>query len=455
MNGRSLENPFTQSFRVSSAILILIVASSLCFVVSPLMVLAPFAAGTVLWMIFRRPVSMLGAALAFMPIDYMAIELGKFFGLPHMTLVSVLDKEVLLLLLGFILWRRNGFKPTAPDWFLLACFVLAAVRTVIDGTLVGLWGDFNFILPYFVGRVVILTQKQEVLWARCAVWIAAVLSVLGLIEVFILGEGPRTLLYMATDAEAEGGALSGSFHGTGFTGLREAATMVGPNGFGALCMIALITWWVYCRNPLPAGMITVGLVCSLTRSAWLGAVAAIPLLAFAMGQKKRLALYVTLALALFVASIPILDLSDFLLSTKRGQDTSAEGHRNEILAGVKYAADHPFGSGNSELSPGAFKQNSNATGFETTYPQLAAEYGMAVVLCFVSFLFSTLSLVWRKPSQLGYVAVGILVGISLVMIVTLPLVDRRLSCWALFPIGLAVRSTTSASEELALSESGV
>jgi len=439
MNGYSLENPFSRSFIISGGIFILIVAASLSFVVSPLTVLLPFAGAGLLWVVFHYPIATLGAVLAFIPVDYMAIELGKFFGLPYMTVVSVCDKEVPLLLLAFILGWRNGFKPFAPDWFLLACFTMAVVHTVFDGTLVGLWGDFNFILPYFVGRVTLLTQKQELLWAKCAVWIAAVLSLLGLVEVFILGETPRTLLYLATGGEADAGGLSGAFHGTGFTGLREAATMVGPPSFGALCMVALIIWWVYCRNPLPAGMIAVGLICSVTRSAWLGTVVAISVLAFTMDQKKRLFLYAALALALFAASIPVLGLSDYLLSTKTGQDTSAESHRHDILAGLQYASDHPFGSGNSKLSPTTFRQDSNATVFETTYPQLAAEYGIVAALFFVAFWFSALYVAWRKHSELGYVAAGILVGTGLVMVVTLPFADRRLACWALLPIGLAVR----------------
>jgi len=146
--------------------------------------------------------------------------------------------------------------------------------------------DFAFIISYFVGRVTVLSTKQEQLWARCAVWIVGILSVLGLAEVFIFGEGPRTLLYLAIDSETEGGQLTASFHATGFTGLREAATMVGPNGFGALCMVALVLWWVYCRNPLPAAMIAVGLICSVTRAAWLGTAAAIPLLAVIMQQRR-------------------------------------------------------------------------------------------------------------------------------------------------------------------------
>jgi hypothetical protein len=434
------QSPSAPAFRTSVAVCILIITASLAIFASPLMLLVPLVGAALLWLVLNYPVSALGVVLAFMPFDFMAIALGKFYGLPHMTLVSACDKEVILLLLTFILWRQNGFKPTAPDWFLLACFTLAVMRTAFGGTLVGLVTDFAFIIPYFVGRVTVLTTKQEHIWARCAVWIVGILSVLGLVEVFIFGEGPRTLLYLAIGSEAEGGQLTASFHATGLTGPREAATTGGPNGFGAFCMVALIIWWVYCRNPLPAAMIAAGLICSVTRSAWLGTAAAIPLLAVITHQKKRLVLYATLALALFAASIPVLGLSDYLFATKTGQDPSAEGHRDQILDGLKYAADHPFGSGNGKVGPLASKEVSNVPVFETTYPALAAEYGIATVLCLVGFLFSVLYLAWREQSQLGYVAVGILVGISLVMMFTLPLTDRRLASWAWFPVGLAVRS---------------
>lgn len=422
---------------------LLLAVSLFIFVPKLTLLLIPLAGAALIWLVFRWPVSALGAVLAFMPIDFMVIAMGKFLGLPYMTVVSVCDKEVPLLLLAIILWRRNGVILGAPDWFLLASLAIAALHTVFGGTVVGLWTDFNFVIPYVVGRMTVLTLAQERLWARCAVWIMGVLSVLGLVEIFIIGEVPRTLLYVAIGSEASEEGLSGSFHGTGFTGLREAATTVGPNGFAVFCMVTLILWWVYCRNPFPASMVAVGLVCSVTRSAWIGTATAIPLLAVVMKQSKRFFLYAALSLSLFVAAIPVLGLGDFLLYNKTGQDESAESHRDDISSGLKFAAAHPFGTGNSKLSPLELKEDNNTRVFETTYPQLSAEYGIAAGFLFVGFLLSALRHVWQERTQLGYAALGILVGISLVMVVTLPLTDRRLACWILFPIGLAVRSSIS------------
>ena len=440
MNGQVLQNPMVSPFRVSCVVVVLILAACLSILESSLLVLVPLVGGALLWAVVRHPTAALGIVLAYMPLDFMAIALGKFLGLPHMTLVSVCDKELVLLLLAFILWRQNGFKAVAPDWFLVACFFLALISTAFVGTLGGLALDLDFIIPYAVGRVTILAAEQESVWSGRAVWILAGISLLGMIEVFALGAIPRTVLYTAVDSEVQGGQLTDPFRGTGLVNLREAATMVGPNGFAALCMIVLVIWWVYFRNPVPAVIVGAGLICSVTRSAWMGTVLAVVFVAITMGQMKRLCMYAGLVGALFLASIPVLGLSDYLHYNKTRQDDSAEYHRNEILSGLKYDADHPFGSGNIKISPVLTKENDNALYFETTYPAFAAAYGIAPALCFLGFLCSSLRLLWRNQNRLAYAAMGILVGMCVVMTFTNSLIDRRLIVWAWFPIGLAIRS---------------
>jgi O-antigen ligase len=220
-------------------------------------------------------------------------------------------------------------------------------------------------------------------------------------------------------------------------------------------MIGLIIWWVYGRNPLPAVMIAVGLVCSVTRSAWAGTAVAIPLLAYLMHQQKRFFLYATLALALFVGSIPILGLNDFLFFNRTGQDVSAESHRDQIANGLSYVAEHPFGSGNAKTSRLALREDTNANAFETTYPSFAAEYGIASALCFIACLLCILRLAWHTRSRLSYAAIGVLTGMVVVMAVTLPLDDRRLACWAFFPLGLAVQSAINLGARNLSSPSGI
>jgi hypothetical protein len=459
MNGQVVHNPFTPAFRASTAVFGFFVVASFCLVIPAFNILAALMGVAFLWVVIRHPIFVLGALLAFMPFDYLAIELGKFLGLPHMTLVSACTKEVPLLLLILVLWWRNGFKSVAADWFLLACLLIATMRTVFDGSWAAFAIDFSFVVPYFVGRMTGLSGDQERKWVVRGVWIVGVIAVLGLIEVFFLGPAPRTALYLSTDASTLDGALGPSFHAIGFAGLREAATMTGPNSFGALCMVALILWWVYCRNLMAAVMIATGLVCSVTRSAWLGIVMAIPLLGIVMNQKKRLLGYTILAVAATAIAVPLLGLTDYVFFNKTGQDPSAEYHWQQIPEGMRFAVDHPLGAGNQKTSPLLSEQQSDVTPFETTYPELAAGYGFPALVCFLGFLGSAFYACWRNRSAISYASMGILIGMGAVMLVTLPLADRRLSCWALFPIGLAVRSAMPsearlASARIAVSEQG-
>jgi len=424
-------------FRVGIVAFILILAACLCIFVPVVLVLCALLGGGSIWLIFSRPVSVLGAVLAIMPFHFLPILLGQFFGVPHITLVSACSKEVPLFLLLYVLWRQNGFRVAPPDLFLLACVALAVLRTGLGGDRAGLWLDFEFILAYALGRVTILSRRQEQLWAKRAVWIASIVSLLGLIEVFLVGDSPRRLLYFAVTGDKE---LPGSFSATGFAGLREASTMIGPPSLGALCMVALIVWWVYMRNPVPAAIATAGLVSALTRSAWIGAAAGMLILAYRLGQERRLLAYSSIVVVAFIASIPVLGIRDFLSFNRSGLDESASAHEESELRGMRYVADHPFGTGAGSVGPVALAKADNAVVTENTYLAIAAEYGFPVSLCFLGFLYSGLRLSWTTQSQLAHLSVGILVAFSLMMTVLLVHEDFRLGCWVWFPVGLFIRA---------------
>jgi hypothetical protein len=447
-SARKTGNPFASPWALSSLASVLVLAACLrVFGVSLIPAALGLGAAGLAWITMRHPVGSLGVALAWMPIHPLAFLVATFFGPSYLGRFEGCDR-VALLLLALILWKRNGVKLVAPDWILLACFGLAFLRLAFSGTLLALLSDFNLVIAYAAGRVTVLTTSQQGCWARRAVWIVAVLSVLGMGEVFLLGDGPRTVLYLSVaEGATDEGALNAAFHADGFTGLRESATMFGPLQFAPLCMAALVVWWVYCRNPVPAAMITAGLICSVTRSAWVGTAVAIILLAVLMRQKRRLSLYAVLALALFSAAVPVLGLDDYLLSAKAGQDPSAQGHQESIIKGLEYVAGHPFGSGAGNAGMFANKRNAEGVFIENTYLTLAAEYGILAALCFLGFLFTALRAAWRQRTDLGLAAVGILVGFGAVMLLA-PLHNVfSLACWIWFPVGLMVRSSTASRDD--------
>jgi hypothetical protein len=401
-------------------------------------------AAALLWVAFRHPIGSLGGVLAFMPIFPLTFLIAKFFGPPSIARLEGCDRVVMLGLVLVLLWR-NGIKLAAPDWFLLTCFGLATVRFAFSGTLLPMLSDFNFLIAYAAGRLISLTVDQEKLWAKRAVWIAAILAILGMVEVFVVGERPRTALYLSVaDFATEDGQIGGQYHAVGYGGLRESSTMLGPLHFAPLCMAALIVWWVYFRNPIPGVMIAAGLICTVTRASWLGTTVAFPFLAAIMGQTKRLLRYAALAVVLFAVSIPVLGLGDYLFSVKKKEDPSAEEHVLEIRQAMDFMVDHPLGVGPGKAGRWALDKtgNWNALFVDDTYLTFATEYGIPVALCFVGFLLSALWVSWRQGTQLGYASAGILVGFGTVLIFFIAHDVFPLACWIWFPVGLAVRSST-------------
>src|SRR5579864_3060827 len=444
--------PFAWALRASSVLSVLVFLALLsAFGVSMIPVAIVVGVTFLLWLAFRFPMVGLGGCLALIPVYTLAFLLAKFFGPPYMGLTEGGDR-VIFLLLTFVLWRRNGIKFTTPDWLLLICFGLAAVHLFLPGSLLGLLTDFNFMIAYAAGRVTVLSTEKEQRWANRAVWIVAFLAVLGMIEVFVIGEGPRTVLYLAVGrGGTQDGALDAAFHGQGYSWMRESSTMFGPLQFAPLCMAALIIWWVYSRKLLPGAMIAAGLICSVKRSAWLGSAVALSALAVLMGQTKRFLQYSAILLALFIAAIPLLGLTDYLVSTKTGQDASAQGHRESIVDGIQYMAHHPLGVGPGNAGKFALDE-STAFSVENSYLTLAVEYGILTALCFIGFMASVVRTLWRQKTRVAYVAIGIVLGFGTVMIFAALHDVFPLACWLWFPVGLAIRC---ASEDSARNETAV
>lgn len=391
---------------------------------------------------YRYPLTGMGGFLAFMPAYTLLFLIAKFLGPSYIGSLEGVDRAVLLLFV-FILWRKNGVKLIAPDWFLLVAFVLASTKLAGGGNVIAFFRDFNFIIAYAAGRVAILAAGRELAWARRAVWIVAVLAVLGMFEVFIIGEAPRTFLYLAVAPEGTvQGSLNAAFHGEAYTGLRESSTMFGPLQFAPLCMAALLVWWIYSRKLLPGAMIAAGLICSVTRSAWVGTAVAFTAVCTLMGETKRLFQFGALVLALFIAAIPLLGLTDYLTATKTGEDPSAAGHQESLLDGVTFALQHPFGVGIGDTEHLTAEGERTSYSVESTYLTLAGRYGLLTLFCFVGFLGSVLRTLWRRRTRLAYLAIGVVAGFGTVMMFASLHDVFPLACWLWFPVGLAVRSVS-------------
>ena len=413
-----------------------------------LLPLALLSAGvTLVWVAFRFSTTCVGLVMALMPIFPIAFLVGKFLAPSYISGLTGIDRATLLFLCLILLWK-NGAKATLPDGLLLLCFSLACIRFLFDGIAIALFSDFNFIVAYLLGRLTVLTPEQEGRWANRGVWLIAILAMLGTLEVFFIGEAPRTLLYLTTtEGATDRGSLLATFHAEGFAGLRESATMFGPLQFAAICVVALIIWWVYSRNLVPALMVMVGLICSVTRSAWIGIGVAILFLAVVMNQRRRLAKYIAPGLLALLLLIPILGLTDYITLARSGTDASSEGHTQSIVKGFEFVLDNPMGVGPGNAGSYSTKSNVNGVFIEDTYMTLAAEYGILSALFFIGFITSALWLLLKNPSLSSFTAAGILVGFGTIMIFAPLHQDFPLASWIWFPVGYAIRKV-SADESL-------
>lgn len=424
--------------------ILLLAALSHLLGVSPVPLLLGLGAAFLLWLAYAHTVGCVGAFLAFMPFFPLAFLLARFFGPSYIGKIEGIDRVVLLLLTLFLL-IRNRIRLILPDFLLMAAFGLAVVRLPFDGSLLALASDFGLVIPYAAGRLIRLSAGQEAIWAKRAVWIVTVVSLLGFMEVFVLGESPRTLLYfkVAQDQTEGGDALIGTFHAAGFAGLRVSGTEFGPLPFGVLCMLALVIWWVYSRKPIPGAIIGIGLIGSLTRAAWVGTALAIPAAAATIGQARRFLKYGVLALVLFVASVPILGLGDYLSATRSGEDPSAKGHQNAMLDGAQFALEHPLGIGSRNYGRQAEKSNQNAFYFEGGYFTFLGGYGIPITLTLLAFMFTAARRSWQQRTPMSSAACGILAGFSTVMLFLATHDIFPLACWIWFPLGLSVRASIS------------
>lgn len=438
---------YTSAIAVCVASSIILLAAVLHLLgMSPVPLLLAIGVGLLIWQAYKHTVGCVGSFLAFMPFFPVAFMLAEFVGPSYIAKMEGIDRAVLLLLTFFLLLQR-GIRLVLPDWLLLIAFGIALMRLPLDGSPLALAADFGFIIPYFAGRMVDLNPEQQAKWARRATWLLAISSVLGLVEVLGIGEGPRTLLYLAVAPQFtdEGGGLNAAFHAHGYPLLREAAFMQGALQFAPLCMVALIIWWVYSRKPLPGSMIVIGLIATVTRSAWVGAAMALAVLSLAMGQKKRLIGYGMLLLVLFASLIPILGLQDYLSENKQGEDPSAGLHQTSMMTGIIEVASHPLGEGSANIGRQAMKDNESATYFECAYLTLAGGYGIPVVACILGFMFSAFHRSWRMRSKLGFAAMGILAGFGTALIFVSAHDVFPLAAWVWIPVGQAVKASTSKS----------
>lgn len=347
------------------------------------------------------------------------------------------DRYLMLLVIASILvreWRhRDGRLATRPiDWLLAVAMIYAATSAWVVGELTTNDGRFELIdrfgvmpfLLFFLAPLVFRTERERRILLGTLVGIGAYLGVTAVLET----TGPDALIvpsYIADPAQGiHADRARGPFLDAGANGVAMYMCAVAA-------AIAFVKWrdrrWRMFALGV-AGLCLLGVLLTLTRAVWLGALVASPLALLIARETRRFLVPGALAALVIVfgafAAIP--GLQD--RAEKRRTDQQPVWDRqNSNAAALRMLEDKPlFGFGWSrfkEESPAYYRQSNDyplgATGnLHNVYLSHAVALGLVGFVLWAAALLAALggAIVRRGPPELYPWKVGLIAVALCVMV---------------------------------------
>jgi len=340
-----------------------------------------------------------------------------------------------------------------PDYLLIFLLAIVALRQLAGGSLTALRDDFEWILAYVLGRLLLLDERQCARWSSAALVLVSFLALGSAYETFVLGPLPRQVLYafLASDSK-----VPIAFSAEGYGRVRAAATMVGPAEFGAVCMVAILLWvtrWGTIRTFFAVVLPIFGLLLTVSRAAMLGLVIGLGVIALRRGVLVKYIGVVVAGSLIVLMLIPILGLTAYVSGTVAGSDTSLQGHQDTVQQGLQLLIQHPLGVGAGTVGPRAYLED-NALDIESAYLTIAAEYGVLAGVALLSFVVVCFLQLYSLKSDLGVAASAILAGFGASMLTVLPIHQSpHLAFWIWTPVGMGIAA--AAKKRLDSSGNGI
>jgi hypothetical protein len=415
-------------FQFSVLALLLLMAASIAILYGPVGAL-PFFLLLVIAAIWRWPQAVGAIVVLLLPFQPAAILLVEGAGVPHAQAISAL-KELILCLCVLRLWRNLEWE--RRDWLLVGLLGSAAVWFLFSARAADLKNDFDWLLAYLFAKSLRVENPQ--FWFRAAARVMTVVAIGGIVEYAFLGSAPRAFLLNWANSD-----LPQTFGVFGFEGTRAASTLMATIDFGAMTAYATVIAAIE-GQWLVAPILLAGLLCSVTRSAWVAAL----LLLLLFARKKRVFLIpLGILILLLPFALAYMGLSDFIAATKRGDDISAASHRENLIASSESVLQHPFGKGPGTAGIRAFAEHAEAVVVENTYLTFAYEYGWLAGICFTAFVFLSLRAAWRISLEaFSGLAVCAIMGLVVPTHVSFPVV-----AWVWAGSMLAARDDVKPSRE--------
>lgn len=343
-------------------------------------------------------------------------------------------KEILIaLLIPIVVWlcvlRPDIRRGMWQSWlnrlivaYVVLTIILALVSSASAGAVVaGLLMNLRFLAVFVLAEILLVANPPwlERLKTALTPWligVGVVLSVLAILQVTVIpkdflvqfGYNKDTTIapYLLVDQDPNA--------------LRAFATMRGPNTLAAYLLLplalAVAVWWQNRKawwTLGAAGLMVVALALTGSRSGWLGAAAALAVLAYATLPREKLLTWIKygslplIAVVAFVfwlaVTVPAVRLAVFH-SGGNGQtesliEGSSEQHWQAAVAGIQYISSNPLGHGVGTAGPASFYNASGPLIPENYYIQIGQEVGIAGLVLFIIICVLVVRRLWQSQGM--------------------------------------------------------
>ena len=334
--------------------------------------------------------------LLYMPFHFYISEIFLSF-----TQVDNLMRDIVIIVL-FLVALIKGFKVTKVGALILfncAVLVIFAALSILSTRNLSILNVLRtYLVPtliYFVVTNITLTKKQIEFIHKLVVVELAIIAIYGFFQAFFLGDD----FIIALGYPSQGGFLKGSsYYIGGFHGMQRAVgTFVSPNTCGliiavALCVVMFSQKNVFGKSKIIwIGMLIIGLLGTLSRSAILGVVIAI---VFVYIFSNRM--YVVNKKMLYIVAIigclgitGVLAVDAFLLNglfvtmltssiggLLTGSDISASAHFSDLFTPIAVLIENPWGLGFGNNGPMAVEYMQDPNLIESSIYLMIYEIGV-------------------------------------------------------------------------------
>jgi hypothetical protein len=419
-----------------------ILASALAAIVATILLLVPFHAFLTVWLaslVGHYTLLRLWKEILLVPLGIGAVYvLTQDAKVRRQLYTSKLVRVIVLYLFVQLLWGIISY----------------ALHDVTAKALMYGWIVNARFLLFFLAAWVVATgaPKLKIYWPRLLVWPAALVVLFGLLQYFVL---PYDVLKHAgynTGTIFPYETINNNIHH-----LRIMSTLRGANPLGAYLVLVLslvfARWQKHRIVQYAVLAVTGGLVLFLTfsRSAWLGLIVSIGILAWVglkTARNRRVVSSIAIGAVIIMSGSLVLlrhntAIQDSLFHTDDKSTiakSSNQGHESALKDGLHDVMHEPLGRGPGTAGPASVYNNGKVRIAENYFVQIGQEVGWLGLVLFVSINGLVAKELWvRKQDSLALGLFAALAGLTLVNLLSHAWADDTLAYlwWGLAGIAVA------------------